>query len=148
MTYPFRMYGRIIQVYRYKAVYMERQPGEDGEMTEVEMTSFFPTETEAQRTGGTVTALDATEYEWLDGLEMPDVPDTYAEAIKVYEMGEEAYREQAEQLPTDERVAALEEAVAMVDETAIDLYETQLQQEETNAAQDEALIELYEMIGG
>lgn len=34
------------------------------------------------------------------------------------------------------------------DDTAIELYEAHLAQEEINAAQDDALIELYEMIGG
>ena len=66
-------------------------------------------------------------------------------------------------LPTTrERVDALEEQIAQADETAIALYESQLEQEEINksqdetiaaqndiiAAQDEALIMLYEMIGG
>lgn len=44
----------------------------------------------------------------------------------------------------DEMTAQL----VLADETAIELYETNLVMEETNAAQDEALIELYEMIGG
>lgn len=49
---------------------------------------------------------------------------------------------------TEERIEALETAAAQADETAIELYENQLAAEETNAAQDEALIQLYEMIGG
>lgn len=49
---------------------------------------------------------------------------------------------------TEERVTALEDALAQTDEAAIELYEAQAVQEEINAAQDEALIELYEMIGG
>lgn len=49
---------------------------------------------------------------------------------------------------TEERLEALEAAAAQADETAIELYENQLAADETNAAQDEALIELYEMIGG
>ena len=49
---------------------------------------------------------------------------------------------------TEERVTALEDALAQTDEAAIELYEAQAEQEEINAAQDEALIELYEMIGG
>ncbi len=52
-------------------------------------------------------------------------------------------------MPTlDERVTELEDALAVTDETAIMLYEAQIAQEEVNAAQDDALIELYEMIGG
>ena len=38
--------------------------------------------------------------------------------------------------------------LAIVDETAIELFEANLAQEDINVAQDDALIELYEMIGG
>lgn len=48
----------------------------------------------------------------------------------------------------EERVADLEDALALTDETAIELYEAMMAQEEINTAQDDALIELYEMIGG
>lgn len=49
---------------------------------------------------------------------------------------------------TEERVVQLEEQLAQADEMAIELYEAQAAQEEINSAQDEALISLYEMIGG
>ena len=42
----------------------------------------------------------------------------------------------------------IEEQLATADETAIALFELALEQEEINAAQDEALIELFEKIGG
>lgn len=48
----------------------------------------------------------------------------------------------------EERITALEESLAQTDEIAIELYEAQAAQEEINIAQDEALIELYELIGG
>ena len=48
----------------------------------------------------------------------------------------------------EERITALEEQMALADETAITLFEGQLEQEEINTAQDDALIELYEMMGG
>lgn len=48
----------------------------------------------------------------------------------------------------EERITALEEALAQTDETAIALYEAQAEQEAINAAQDDALIELYEMMEG
>jgi hypothetical protein len=51
-------------------------------------------------------------------------------------------------LTTEERISILEEQIAQADETAIELYEANLAQEEINAAQDDALIELYELIGG
>lgn len=41
-----------------------------------------------------------------------------------------------------------DEALALADETAIELFEAQIAQDEINAAQDNALIELYEMVGG
>ena len=47
-----------------------------------------------------------------------------------------------------ERVTALEEALVITDETAIELYEAMMAQDEINMAQDDALIELYELIGG
>ena len=52
--------------------------------------------------------------------------------------------------PTKEekRIAELEEQLLLADETAVALYESQLAQEEINIAQDEALVELYEMLGG
>lgn len=46
-----------------------------------------------------------------------------------------------------ERIAALEDALAQTDETAIELYEAQAAQETVNAQQDEALLELYEQMG-
>lgn len=46
------------------------------------------------------------------------------------------------------RLNELEQALAQTDETAIELFEMQLAQDEINAAQDDALIELYELIGG
>jgi hypothetical protein len=48
----------------------------------------------------------------------------------------------------EDRVATLESALAETDETAIALYEAFESQQETNEAQDEALIELYELVGG
>lgn len=48
----------------------------------------------------------------------------------------------------DERVADLEAALAESDEVAMALYEANLEQETVNAEQDEAILGLYEMIGG
>ena len=44
--------------------------------------------------------------------------------------------------------AELEEQLAVQDELSIELFEGQMAQEEINIAQDDALIEIYEMIGG
>ena len=61
--------------------------------------------------------------------------------------------EQAQAIRSDmeaavEGVEVLTEQVNQLDEIAIGLYEANLIQEEINTAQDDALIELYEMIGG
>lgn len=95
----FRMYGRIIQLYRYKAAYTEKRPvtseGENGEPVfseeEIPVTGYFVTREEAEKTGGTVTELDTSGYDWLDGLEVPDVPDTFAAAQEIADMGQAAY---------------------------------------------------------
>ena len=49
---------------------------------------------------------------------------------------------------TNASVETLKADLATTDETAIELYEGQLAQQEINAAQDDALIDLYEKIGG
>lgn len=48
----------------------------------------------------------------------------------------------------EDRVTYLEAQLAETDETAIYLFEAQAAQEEINASQDEALMALFEMIGG
>ena len=62
-------------------------------------------------------------------------------------VGQRTYTE-SQLAAVKESTVALEDALAMTDETAIELYEAMMAQEEINTAQDDALIELYEMIGG
>ena len=47
-----------------------------------------------------------------------------------------------------DRLEALEEALAQTDETAITLFESRAEQESINAQQDNALLDIYEMLGG
>ena len=47
-----------------------------------------------------------------------------------------------------DRLGALEEALAQTDETAIALFESQAEQASINAQQDDALLGIYEMLGG
>ena len=47
-----------------------------------------------------------------------------------------------------DRLGALEEALTQTDETAIALFESQAEQESINAQQDDALLDIYEMLGG
>ena len=37
--------------------------------------------------------METSEYDWLDGIEVDDVPDTFSEAVKIQEMGQAAYEE-------------------------------------------------------
>lgn len=48
----------------------------------------------------------------------------------------------------DERIASLEAQLAESDEAAIALFEAQTAQEAIDAEQDEAILELYELVGG
>ena len=47
-----------------------------------------------------------------------------------------------------DRLGLLEEALAQTDETAIALFESQAEQASINAQQDDALLDMYEMLGG
>ena len=47
-----------------------------------------------------------------------------------------------------DRLGLLEEALAQTDETAIALFESQAEQTSINAQQDDALLDIYEMLGG
>lgn len=83
----FRMYGRIVEVHHFRVDYTE---------DEEQRTDYCPTEEEAnaiaERTGGVVTPLEAGDDAWMDGIKVDDVPDTYGEAMRVYEMGEAAWK--------------------------------------------------------
>ena len=82
----FRLCGRTVQVCRYLVSYIEHG---------VERIDRLPTREEADavalQTGGEVESLDASAYEWMDGIEVPDVPDTYAEAERIAQLGQEGY---------------------------------------------------------
>lgn len=118
MSNVFRMYGRVIQIHRYKAEYTVQQPNGDGELKDIQTVGYFTSQEEAESTGGTVTALDTSNHEWLDGIEVADVPDTYAEAVKIFEMGEEAYKKSLDKPDgdTESRLTALEENKADKDD--------------------------------
>ena len=97
----FRMYGRIIEINRYSVTYEEQLPPlpdqEPEEPETIQRVEYAPTKEEAdaiaERTGGTVSPLETSEYDWLDGIEVDDVPDTFSEAVKICEMGQAAYEE-------------------------------------------------------
>lgn len=115
--YPFRMYGRLIEIYRYQVDYIENidKVDEDGNVVEKQtsFTDYFPTKEMAEDVAtlkkGKITELDSTSYEWLDKIEVDDVPDTYAEAVKIFEMGENIYKEKSEKPSVEEELAVLNE---------------------------------------
>lgn len=87
----FRMHGNRVEVLRYQVDYTEN---------EEQFTVYAATEEEAdeiaQRYNGVKSALVLADDEWMDGLEVADVPDTYAEAMRIYSLGEQVYKQQVE----------------------------------------------------
>lgn len=76
----FRMYGRKVEILKYQVSYTEN---------EEQRTDYAASEEEANeiaaRVNGTVTALEAGDDAWMDGIEVADVPDTYGEAMRIYQ---------------------------------------------------------------
>ncbi len=130
--YPFSMYGRIVQIHRFKVTYIEefKWPDEDGVFeTHTEThTEYCNTKEQAQavaeRTGGAISQLDSSAYEWMDGIEIADVPDTYAEAVTIYEMGQAAYEEQLNKPTPEEQVASLESQLTELQMALCEMYES------------------------
>lgn len=87
----FRMYGRIVQILRYQSTSTELHPNENGEFVEENVTHYAPTQEEAAAFGENVHPLPLEADEWMDGLEVADVPDTMGEAVKIRDMGQVAY---------------------------------------------------------
>lgn len=96
--------------------------------------------------------ITPTHYMMDENYTLVDIGNT---EIPTYVNAGEYYYIDGEFKPADEcpneykkRVEALEEALILTDETAVELYEMTLTQEEVNMAQDEALVEIYEALGG
>lgn len=104
MKYPFRMYGEIVEIYRYQITYTK---GEEPNVQQV--TQGFPTLEEAQaegdRHGVTPEPLDTTAYAWMDGLTFS----TRNDAMAAYDLGEEGYKAQV--AAQEEEAHRLENAV-------------------------------------
>lgn len=104
---------------RYKSTNTETCPTEDGEMKEVEVTHYAPTEEEAAVLGNNVTPLPLEDDAWMDGMEVADVPDTMGEAVRIRDMGVEAYKAQVK-LEAQQTPEALHAASADVMEMMVD----------------------------
>ena len=76
----FRMYGRKVEILKYQVSYQEN---------EEERTDYAVSEEEAneiaERVNGTVSSLTDSGDAWMDGIEVDDVPDTYAAAMQIYQ---------------------------------------------------------------
>ena len=96
MDYPFRMYGDIVQIYKYQisdeyAYYLEEA------------------QAMSKQLGIEYTELDTSEYEWIDGLNLS----TRNHAIDVYKAGKEAYEASIqEQANTQEELQSLKNQLA------------------------------------
>ena len=76
-----------------------------------------------------------SDIEWMGGIEVADVPDTMAEAIKIYEMGQAAY-EKLKPTPTLESL-----------EKENDLLKAQVtMQDEKQTFFEDCLLEMAEII--
>lgn len=116
----FRMYGRIVQILRYQSTSTEPRPTEDGGMEEETVTHYAPTAEEASALGENVHPLPLEADEWMDGLEVADVPDTMSEAIKIRDMGQTAYlsflKQQEQQKPASLHAASADLMELIVDQ--------------------------------
>lgn len=90
----FRMYGNIVQILKYQSTSEELtfNPDSPEKPVTITVTHYTPTEEEAEALGTDVQPLPLESDAWMDGLEVPDVPDTMAEAIKIRDMGEATYK--------------------------------------------------------
>lgn len=132
MKYPFRMCGRVVQVYRYEVEYSEEIMGTNAEgepaLETAERVRPCNTREQAEAVAaahhGAITELDSSAYEWLDGIEVADVPDTYAEAVKLYEMGQAAYEAEKSKPTPEEIIASQGEQITDLQMALCDMYET------------------------
>ncbi len=113
----FSLCGRIVTVLKYKVDYTETfsyiKENSEVSTETIEKTQLFfnreKAEKFSEKVNGTVSKLDFESYEWMDGLEVADVPNTYAEAVKIYKMGKDAYLSMKQAEKQQENNAALAE---------------------------------------
>lgn len=95
MTYPFSVVGNKVQVNRCIVQAVNFGVFKVGSRELAETISKGLIEEHGAAIGANkITDIDPIIYasaEWMDGLEVADVPDTYAEAVRIFEMGSEAY---------------------------------------------------------
>ena len=114
----FRMYGRKVEILKYQISYTDTESDD-------QRTDYAASEEEAReiaaRVNGTVSALPDGDDAWMDGIEVADVPDTYAEALRILDFGKEAYEKEKQDaadkdsLTWDVLAYAIREGVVQVD---------------------------------
>ena len=102
----FRMYGRKVEILKYSISYVEN----DEQKIEYAVTEEEANEI-SEKVNGTITQLEAEDDIWMDGVEVDDVPDTYNEAIRIYNLGKDNYYFEKNKPTELERLGALESAL-------------------------------------
>ncbi len=102
----FRMYGRKVEILKYSISYIEN----DEKKIEYAVTEEEANEI-SEKVNGTITQLEAEDDIWMDGIEVDDVPDTYNEAIRIYNLGKDNYYFEKNKPTELERLGALESAL-------------------------------------
>lgn len=102
----FRMYGRKVEILKYSISYVENDE---------QKIEYAATEEEAneisEKVNGTITQLEVEDDIWMNGIEVDDVPDTYNEAIRIYNLGKDKYYFEKNKPTELERLGALESAL-------------------------------------
>lgn len=89
-----RTQGNVIQLLRYQVTYKVQPTGEKEEIdVSICTATIEEAEFEKERTGGTITPIDTTGQEWLDGIHVGDTNMPYDMALEIVEMGEQGYKE-------------------------------------------------------
>lgn len=102
----FRMYGRKVEILKYSISYVENDE---------QKIEYAATEEEAneisEKVNGAITQLEDEDDIWMNGIEVDDVPDTYNEAIRIYNLGKDKYYFEKNKPTELERLGALESAL-------------------------------------
>ena len=121
MASMFSVTGQTVKVYRWEVKTTVTVPTYDSDgvengTSEEERDRYFITRADAERfaafENGTVHELDVSDIDWMDGVILPDVPDKIGEAIKIYNMGREAWEAKQAAPSAEERMAQMEADIA------------------------------------
>lgn len=97
----FQLRGRKVEILRYQVTDPEGKK------------HFFVSEAAASRVAeecdGTVSPVDNSAFDWMDGLVIPESPNRYLQAVKIADMGQEGYEKMISR-PSTEELAQQNEA--------------------------------------